>query len=68
MAEELTGMYRSYLASGGTNAPLIGSGNGLRKNPFLQRCFTEAFGCPLTLSDCAEEAACGAALFARMCP
>lgn len=68
MAEELAGMYRSYLASCGTNAPLIGSGNGLRKNPFLQRCFTEAFGCPLTLSDCTEEAACGAALFARMCP
>jgi len=66
MAEELNAMYRQYLAAGGVPAPLIGSGNGLRKNVYLQRCFEEAFGQTLTMSNCQEEAACGAALYAAM--
>ena len=68
MAQELNGMYRAYLTAGGKIAPLIGSGNGLRKNIYLQRCFEEAFDQKLTMSQCREEAACGAALFAATMP
>ncbi len=66
MAGELNGMYRQYLEAGGKPAALIGSGNGLRKNVYLQRCFEEAFGQKLTMSECNEEAACGAAQYAAM--
>ena len=64
MTKELHGMYLQYLKAGGKPVDLIGSGNGLRKNVYLQSCFTELFGRPLTMSDCTEEAATGAALFA----
>lgn len=64
MADELHQMYTAYLQAGGTPKTLIGSGNGLRQNPYLQQCFETAFGCPLTLSDGREEAAAGAAQFA----
>lgn len=64
MAEELHQMHRSYQAAGGNSSLLIGSGNGIRKNKHLQRCISEKFGMPLTLSRCREEAATGAALFA----
>lgn len=64
MAAELRGMYDQYLASGGAPGRLLGSGNGLRKNPFLRRCFSSAFGQELTMSRCREEAAAGAAIFA----
>ena len=65
MAQELYGMYRSFLDAGGT-APkkIIGSGNGLRKNVHLCRAFEAVFGCPLILSSCEEEAAAGAAMYA----
>lgn len=65
MAQELYDMYRSFLDSGG-NAPavIIGSGNGLRKNPHLCRIFEHTFGTALILSDNDEEAACGAAIYA----
>lgn len=64
MAEELHGMYRCYLAAGGTAMPLIGSGNGLRRNHALRVCFAEKFGTELVMSDCEEEAAVGAARYA----
>ena len=64
MAEELHDMYLRYLRSGGRPVAMIGSGNGLRRNIHLQKCFTRLFGQPLILSDCREEAATGAALFA----
>ena len=65
MARELYDMYREYLGTG-EKVPeiLIGSGNGLRKNPHLCRIFEAVFGCPMTLSQHEEEAACGAALYA----
>ncbi len=63
MAAEL---HEMYLRSGTAGGALYGSGNGLRKNPQLRRCFEEAFGKPLLLSQNEEEAACGAALFASM--
>ena len=58
-------MFRSYLAAGGEMpARMVGSGNGLQKNPHLCRIFEETFGCPLSLSTRQEEAACGAAAYA----
>lgn len=64
MAQELYEMYQCYLAAGGQSAALIGSGNGLRKNRYLQQCFTDIFKQQLIMSECNEEAACGAARFA----
>ena len=65
MADELFEMYRGYLDLGGEPpAAMIGSGNGLRKNPHLCRIMEKIFGCPLILSENNEEAACGAAIYA----
>ncbi len=65
MADELFAMYRGYLQKGGqAPASIVGSGNGLRKNPHLCQTFEATFGCPLTLSNNEEEAACGAARYA----
>ena len=64
ITHELHDMYSQYCAMGGKGGKLIGSGNGLRKNRHLQACFAEAFGQPLTMSACTEEAATGAALYA----
>lgn len=65
MADELYGMYRGYLDLGGKNpVAMIGSGNGLRRNAHLCRIMEDTFGCPLTLSENNEEAACGAAIYA----
>ena len=64
MAGELFAMYESYLAAGGTPLPLYGSGNGLRKNVYLQKCFTRLFGEAPVICSAPEEAATGAALFA----
>lgn len=64
MAKELHEMYLAYLQAGGTPADMIGSGNGLRKNIHLQQCVSRCFGQSLYLSECTEEAACGAARFA----
>ena len=65
MADELYDMYRGYLDLGGAApAAMIGSGNGLRKNPHLCRIMEKTFGCPLILSENNEEAACGAAIYA----
>lgn len=66
MAQELHDMYAIYKQQGGKDARLIGSGNGLRKNIHLQQCFTEKFGKLLIMSECNEEAATGAALFAAL--
>ncbi len=65
MADELYAMYDGYLALGGKPpVSMVGSGNGLRKNPHLCRIFEKTFGVPLQLSQNDEEAACGAAIYA----
>ena len=65
MAREIRDLYDAMLAGGSTPAThLVGSGNGIRKNPALRRAFEKAFGMPLQIPACGEEAACGAALFA----
>lgn len=63
---ELYEMYRAYLEAGGrASGVIIGSGNGLRKNPHLCRMLERIFDCALTLSPHEEEAACGAAMLAE---
>lgn len=65
MARELYEMVEDYLEKTGTRPSiLVGSGNGLRKNPQLCRIMEGVFGCPLILSQNQEEAACGAAMYA----
>lgn len=67
MAQELYTMFRSYLDAGGAlPTRMMGSGNGLQKNPYLCRIFEETFGYPLSLSTKNEEAACGAATYAAV--
>ena len=47
---------------------LVGSGNGLRQNPLMQRLAEEMFGMELAIPACREEAACCAALCAPFFP
>lgn len=68
MADELHAHYLRIQAGMGIRASrLVGSGNGLRKNPVLQRIFREKFQAALSLAPFEEEAACGAALSAAEC-
>ena len=47
---------------------LVGSGNGLGKNPLLRRICSELFGEEMQMSSLSEEAACGSAFLAgRLC-
>jgi len=66
IAMELYGMYCSYRTIAGEALPLVGSGNGLRKNRALQKCFAEVFGTALSLCTNEEEAALGAARYAEL--
>ena len=64
MAKELRDMYGIYqVKAEATGKKLVGSGNGLRKNVHLRKIVSEQFGMPLTMSECEEEAAVGAALY-----
>ena len=63
MSRELYEMYQTIRK--GTNVKIthmIGSGNGLRKNPVLCQIIEEMFEAKLTLAECEEEAATGAAI------
>ncbi|MDR1107227.1 MAG: hypothetical protein LBL44_12795, partial [Treponema sp.] len=74
MAGELYGMLPEA-GSGGHSAAfspekitfLAGSGNGIRKNPFLRRVIEKKFALPLMMPLHEEEAAFGAALYALIC-
>ena len=62
---ELHGMYLEMRRLTGRHASiLVGSGNGMRKNPLMQRLAGEMFGMTVELPAFTEEAACGAALCA----
>lgn len=66
MAEELFGMYSACIGEGLVpKSRLIGSGNGLRLNRHLQQITAQTFGMELEMSECAEEASTGAAVFAK---
>ena len=65
MAGELHELYAMMRASGAAPArELIGSGNGICKNPALRLAFERVFGMPVQIPVHREEAAYGAALFA----
>ena len=67
MARELYDMYQLIEQGTGIHArKVIASGTGLRKNPALQKIFSQKFHAPLVLSPFDEEAACGAAITAGM--
>ena len=69
MTDELYGYYLKMTSSQPDRIKpdrVVGSGNGLRKNPVLQKLVAELFGAPLELSPFEEEAACGAAISAAM--
>lgn len=65
MSHELYQMYEGYLAQEAKRPEhMIGSGNGLRRNPYLVQIIEEEFGGQLHLSGQIEEAAYGAGLYA----
>ena len=65
MAEELYGLYRAMETGAGiTKTKLLASGNGVRKNVFLQSILGDYFGMPLEIEQGDEEAAVGAAISA----
>ena len=65
MADELWSFYDEMSAACARPARvLVGSGNGVRKNPALRRVLQERFGMELRVPEQDEEAACGAALSA----
>lgn len=63
MADELHELYRK-MPLPSPAAGLVGSGNGVRKNPVLRRYLEEQFGLQLKFPVHREEAAFGAAVFA----
>ncbi|MGM9661329.1 MAG: sedoheptulokinase [Faecousia sp.] len=63
IAGELYQRYQTMLAGAEpTHCRMIGSGNGIRRNPHLQKIAAQKFSMGLELSRCTEEAACGAAI------
>ena len=63
MSRELYQMYQTIQNGTGMQIKrMVGSGNGLRKNPVLCEIVEEMFGAKLALAECEEEAATGAAL------
>ena len=63
MARELHDMFEQM--PNGNVTELIASGNAARKNPALIKALSKVFGIDPVLPDIIEEAACGAAVFAR---
>lgn len=61
--EELHEMYQEMCRMTGSRANrLVGSGNGIRRNPLMQEMAEKLFGMQLNIPKCQEEAAYGAAL------
>ena len=59
----VTELHDMYLASGVKAKEIVGSGNGIRKNPALIKAAEQTFGAKMHFPVYFEEAACGAALF-----
>jgi len=66
MAEGFYAFYEQMRPLLGSRTQLIGSGNGLRRNPLLAQILAERFGMPLHIPALEEEAAVGAALLAAV--
>ena len=68
ITDELLGLFEGYVSASGKRPKILfGAGNALRKNPVLCRIVSETFGYELHLSGIEEEAAFGAAVWARGC-
>ncbi|MDF2514556.1 MAG: hypothetical protein K0S04_4422 [Herbinix sp.] len=63
MCNELYEIYQKVPKSNQDTKALIGSGNGIRKNPVLQKVVEDIFGKELYIPIFGEEASCGAALY-----
>ncbi len=63
MCNEIYEIYQSIPKSNQGAKVLIGSGNGIRKNPVLQKIVEDMFGKKLHIPIFGEEASCGAALY-----
>ena len=61
IAQEL---YEAYDSAGDRRSRLVGSGNGIRRNPVLRTCISDRFALDLSIPPYDEEAAVGAALVA----
>ena len=59
-------LYKLYLNMGIEHTSIIGTGNGIRKNPLLVSAIEERFGAKLKIPHHNEEAAYGAALFSMI--
>ena len=67
IAETYHGLYAEMLRVGlRPRSRVVGSGNGVRRNPLLGRIIAERFGLPLARPRQAEEAALGAAIVAAV--
>lgn len=65
MLEELYEMYSAMCEKTGKKAThLVGSGNGIRKNPLMREMAEDMFGLKMEIPVCREEAAYGCALYA----
>ncbi len=64
---ELYEIYRNIPKSNQDSKVLIGSGNGLRKNPVLQKIVEDTFGKKVYIPSFEEEASYGAALYSLYC-
>jgi len=65
MAEGFYAFYEQMRPLLGPRTQLIGSGNGIRRNPLLAQILAERFEMPLHIPALEEEAAVGAAGVAR---
>ncbi|MGF7145167.1 sugar (pentulose or hexulose) kinase [Anaerotaenia torta] len=63
MCRELYELYQKAPKEDQGARVLIGSGNGIRKNPVLQKVIEDIFGKDLHIPIFGEEASCGAALY-----
>jgi sedoheptulokinase len=68
VAEELWAFYDAMREQAGAAHALIGSGNGIRRNPLLAEIISSRFGLPLRMPEWEEEAAVGAAIVAARTP
>lgn len=67
MCDELHHIYENVPKSDQGSKVIIGSGNGIRKNPVLQKIIEDTFGKKLYIPRFGEEASCGAALYSLYC-
>lgn len=67
IAREYYELYQAIHEGTGLEAKVLsGSGNGLRRNVFLQKAISDMIKAPLVLTDLQEEGASGAALSAAL--